>query len=373
MVIHTPRLCGEPIFVGGSSSAADDAAEKKRKEINVIECRPVIRDELYVQYLNAGSVRGDSNPTRELPAAELNNDQQAKEASEHKVDALREERATPEGAEATNADSAHIASDEQSSSDKKATPERPAAAVGNAETKGAPQVEEFVLGSYILAYDRHTGEMTVNPDPEEVVKDELLDAAQLQDVNENTELSQKEAETMQALLVEFRRSLEEMMKNVGTTLQDTKDDVKDVHDNIKKVQDAYEAATTGVSGPSGESGNEGQPARQQKGDTQARFMRTGAHNHREIVEKYLKGQIGGLIPGKKSREQQRKEAAPLHRQRAPKQPKMGTPQFRNLKRAFEQKWDDDASDNARSEGKSGEDNVKNVAAPDAGPRGHDEL
>ena len=46
MVIHTPRLCGEPIFVGGAGSAEDAANEKRKMDISVVDCRPVVKDEL---------------------------------------------------------------------------------------------------------------------------------------------------------------------------------------------------------------------------------------------------------------------------------------------------------------------------------------
>jgi len=376
MVIHTPRLCGEPIFVGGTSSAADDAAEKKRKELNVIECRPVVRDELYLQYVNAANGQDEANPIRELPAAEERNAQQVHAAAGQKVDAVQQDRAGVEAEAKTEG----TAPEKTGGTASPEGPQEPVNAAGSTDPEGVPQVEEFVLGSYVLAYDRDTGEMTVNPDPEELVKDEL-NAANGSNDNGKVDLSQKEAETMQALLVEFRRSLEEMMKNIGGAVKEAKDDVSDVRDTIKKVQDAYEAAATGLSdstaqegGTPSEGGKEGQQAKQPKADGQSRFMRTGAHNHREIVEQYLKGQIGGLLPGKKAKSQQQKEATQLHRQREQAKPKMGTPQFRNLKRAFEQKWDDDASDNANAEGNpQAKDKVKNVAATGVEARGHDEL
>jgi hypothetical protein len=44
-VIHTPRLCGEPIFVGSGASADEAARAKKKKAVSVIECRPILRDD----------------------------------------------------------------------------------------------------------------------------------------------------------------------------------------------------------------------------------------------------------------------------------------------------------------------------------------
>lgn len=381
MVVHTPRLCGEPIFVGGTSSAADDAAEKKRKEVNIIECRPVVRDELYMQYVNAGADEGPEH-ARGLPAADGKDPESTEAGTAGVRDASRQDAATSNTHDLANGETAGAAAANQAAAkDEKATD--PTDTAGDtSQTKDMPHVEEFVLGSYVLEYDRSTGEMTVNPDPEEVVKDEL-DAAKLQGDKDKPALSSKEAETMQALLVEFRRSLEEMMQNVGGAIKDARDGAVDVHDTIKKVQQAYEAAATGGAGSddraaAGEGGKEGQPQKQQKSEGQSRFTRSGAHNHREIVEKYLKGQIGGLLPGKKPKAAHKRseETAQLHRHREPAQQKMGTPQFRNLKRAFEQKWDDDeVKDNGNAaEGKSGgEDKVKNVAAAGAGARGHDEL
>lgn len=45
MVIHTPRLCGERIFAGDSSDYGAAGARKKGEEL-VIECRPVVSDDL---------------------------------------------------------------------------------------------------------------------------------------------------------------------------------------------------------------------------------------------------------------------------------------------------------------------------------------
>lgn len=378
MVIHTPRLCGEPIFVGGSSSAADDAAEKKRKELNVIECRPVVRDELYLQYVNAGKVDQGSDKARELPAAEQLPRQPMQETS-NKGETDQQEEPLSRAAKPLEHDGGSAQAQEQATSSEGKTQQKqegPGDSAGGSDTS---QVEEFVLGSYVLAYDRNSGEMTVNPDPEEVIKDEL-DASKTQMDENKGDVSQKEAETMQALLVEFRRSLEEMMRNVGGALHGARDEAVDVYDTIKKVQDAYEAAATAGHGSStkegeapAQGGKEDQPVKQHKGDGQARFMRTGAHNHREIVEQYLKGQIGGLIPGVKGKKH-RKGATQLHRQREPVQQKIGTPQFRNMKRAFEQKWDDENEDRAPSKENFGTDEkVKNVAAAGVEAREHDEL
>ena len=46
LVIHTPRLCGEAIFVGGAGSAEDAASEKRKKAVSIVECRPVVKDEM---------------------------------------------------------------------------------------------------------------------------------------------------------------------------------------------------------------------------------------------------------------------------------------------------------------------------------------
>lgn len=399
MVIHTPRLCGEPIFVGGSSSAADDAAEKKRKELNVIECRPVVRDELYLQYINAGKVDQTGHGDRELPAASQMQDGQPLQEGAGNVGQTPQQD-QPVSQEADSPSRYESAStqaplkDDTVSQDKSQQGQDTTS--GPAESPDTSEVEEFILGSYVLAYDRNSGEMTVNPDPEDVIKDEV-NSGKTQVDGQKDDISQKEAEAMQALLLEFRRSLEDMMRNVGGVLQGARDEAVDVYDTIKKVQDAYEAAATGgasassvkdgegpVAGGESEGGKEVHQSVKQhnKGDEQqARFTRTGAHNHREIVEQYLKGQIGGLIPNKKGKAHRKGGAtAPqLHRHREPVQQKIGTPQFRNMKRAFEQKWDDDneneGSNSLSNEGKSGtEDKVKNVAvAAGAEARGHDEL
>jgi hypothetical protein len=46
VVIHTPRLCGEQIFVGSAGGEDTAAHERRRKAVSVIECRPVVPDEL---------------------------------------------------------------------------------------------------------------------------------------------------------------------------------------------------------------------------------------------------------------------------------------------------------------------------------------
>lgn len=396
-MIHTPRLCGEPIFVGGSSSAADDAAEKKKKELNVIECRPVVRDELYAQYINAGKDQEQGGPARSLPQGEggqtgtASTDGDPRGAEQQAVvDQPRQETGQQAPAATEAGDATQGRQDTQQSEDNTKPKE-----------KGQPQIEEFVLGNYVLAYDLETGKMTVDPDPAEVVKSELDSQTESNEGDKQeleVEMTGKEAEAMEALLTEFRKSLEEMMQNVGGALRNAKEDAVTVQDTIKKVQQAYEAAANGplpadaqdqgdaAAPPAGDGGKAGQqPAHARKVDPLSRLTRTGAHNHREIAEKYLNGQLGLTAGSKKQkkmhRDQEEATAIHLHRQREARQQqqKMGTPQFRNLKRAFEQKWDDDESDNASSrEGKSGQgDKAKNVppaqAADNAGLGGHDEL
>lgn len=377
-MIHTPRLCGEPIFVGGSSPAADDAAEKKKKELNVIECRPVVRDELYLQYLNAGKNDGPGEAPG-LPEAASDETSKVTEAGSGDTAPASEPADTTSKEGYPKQDAKTDSTQESLESSKQGD-------TSADSSKDKAQIEEFVLGSYTLVYDRDTGEMTVNPDPADLVKSEL-EAGKSDEAAEG--MSQNEAEAMEALLNQFRKSLEEMMQNVGGALKNAKSDATSIQDTIKKVQEAYEAAASGpaVGGPEdtanlAKGGKDGQEQAQspQKADPISRLTRTGAHNHRKIAEKYLKGQLG-LSAGKKPKfHHTRSEPGQLHRQREAKQQKMGTAQFRNLKRAFEQKWDDGASDNASPEEKSeGVDKAKNVpppqqpAHPAAVPRGHDEL
>lgn len=387
--------------MGGSSSAADDAAEKKKKELNIIECRPVVRDELYAQYINAGKDQEHQNvPTRGLPQAEeqkvdqmpiehaLQADEQVASAEEQPAQTAQQD--APQSGDSGDSDT--IVQDAQGGAESEA------------EQKPQPQVEEFVLGSYVLAYDLETGKMTVEPDPAEVVQKELDATRSGSDNNKQKdegELTPKEAEAMEALLTEFRKSLEEMMQNVGGALRNARDDAATIKETIKTVQEAYEAAVTDKAAPGdnqaqvgeratndgGKNDRQHQPGTGQgarKADPLSRLTRTGAHNHREIAEKYLKGQLGLSAGNKKLQQRIQEEAAAahLHKQReARQQHKIGTAQFRNMKRAFEQKWDDDEADNASPEGKSeGLDKAKNVApvgrvGADAGAPAerHDEL
>jgi hypothetical protein len=364
IVIHTPRLCGEQIFVGGTTSAAEDAAEKKRKEINVIECRPVVRDELFQQYVQAGNAasegaRGllEAEKTEPVTTKNEKNKQSTKNARDEDTGAT--ERTSEQSQEAKTDDPADSSTAEATSEQQDSSKSVNDANDGD----DAMVLEEYVLGDYVLAIDTATGKMSIQSDP--------LDGAEGGGAGGGAEVAHNEGEkeVVQELLSEFRKSLEEMMQSLGGETRNPQDDAAFVKETVLKAQEAFKAASNNAESARGDEKKEnaatGQlgagadspdkvPSRQeqQKADPLSRLTRTGAHNHREIAEKYLKGQLG-LSPGALKRHKLPKQQLPVQpgeaaarkeRQQRDAAKKLGTAQFRNLRRAFDQKWDNEEGD-----------------------------
>jgi hypothetical protein len=76
-------------------------------------------------------------------------------------------------------------------------------------------------------------------------------------------------------------------------------------------------------------------------DSLSRFHKAGARNHKAIAEQFLKGQL---------KEPKRKGQNPPQLSKADEvqaQRQMGTPQHRNLKKAFDTKWDDEQTEQGK--------------------------
>lgn len=382
IVIHTPRLCGEQIFVGGTS-AADDAAEKRKKEVNVIECRPVIRDELFMHYLENGigaEQKGQAQPgllesgqpganSDEVPADAQANTGQEAAVEEENNDAISNAEETATG-DVTAVDANKGSHDTAQHTDHKVE-----------QTDG--QEEEVVIDSYVLAYDTATGQMTIERDPTGLKKRDVDGVKEGEGQNAATD----EDAAMQDLLSEFKKSLQEALGGVD---RDARAEARNENDALQEIiKQAREAVFRALKDGSEEKpkggqdtpiqaqGTEGSPSgdNAQAGEVKSRLTRTRSHNHRDVAERYLKGLgnppgAGGKI-GKYRRPFDKTAGGGGGAQRPPPQSadpqKLGTPQYRNLKRAFEQKWDDDEGS---TEDKGVKDtNIENGAVVG----GHDEL
>ena len=296
IVIHTPRLCGEPIFVGAQGGTDDAASEAKRKAVSVIECRPVVKDEALLD-ANAAlfpsvDAKAASDPFAE-PAIEgsqsLLLDNLNEQTGAQPPLPSHDEATSAAGAEHGRAGATALHQSESSDQSKDAA---------NDFSLG-----DFDLESYVMVIDPATGEIIIEADGD-----------------------------AQAAASAGLATGGEAMDKLTQLLQQS---IQNVFKEMAQDADLTNAIANGNGQNTGsEPKADSQLADQQRDNPQSRMKQAGPHHHAKIAEQFLKGQLGkGNFAGKGDRTQPIKAAH--HRAAGVKE--LGTAQHQDLKKAFQQK------------------------------------
>lgn len=299
-MVHTPRLCGERIFVG-QSGADDSATEKRKKAINIIDCRPIVKDEV----LTLASSQRTPPMVDAAPATEP------------------EVTATAVPVEADH---------------KAAVPE-----VGKAKTE-APEAQAAVTGinpqdqhyleeemDFVLVVDPATGEMKLETSEDG-----------------NGILSDIDAGNLDAVELFTSNSLDDLMDKLKNVISTTAQKLNENQQNQGQPADANAGAAQDQQmaalrkQPHKVAGDLPKLTKQQKADQLSRLTRSGAHNHKKIAEAFVNGQA------KQAQHHHQQQTAA--QQLPQEQRQIGTPQHRNMRRAFETKWDEDEEASKRRQG-----------------------
>ena len=290
-MIHTPRLCGEPIFVG-QGGVDETAAEKRKKALNVIDCRPVVKDEV----LALASAPANQPVVEALPK------QEAAVSPPVAASPIQENGpGQPEADKATPADT------------------KPQTGLQAEDQKYADEEMDFVL-----VVDPATGEMKLETSE---------DGGGI--------LSDIETGNLDAAEIFSSTSLDDLMNKLKEVIGKT---AQQLGEGPQGQAAAAEGAGQQQAGalrtrPHKQKVDLPNLTEQQKADKLSRLTRSGAHNHKAIAEAFLKGQTK-QAPGQTTAQQKLPE----------QQRQLGTAQYRNLKRAFGTKWDDDGEAKKQNDG-----------------------
>lgn len=298
MVIHTPRLCGEPIFGGGSNAENDAASERRRKETSIIECRPIVNDETLL--LQSGETVKPG-----LPATEISS--QTAAGGETIVDRSRNEIPTDGGASETSIPTSNDAAAAKRDSQTSATKEDPPLS----NTDG-----DFYTDNYVLVVDPVTGQIVLGTeeDPDGVstgLGSEALSG------NLGDESDPATAQLMQMLQKSIETIFHKAMQDASSDQAAAADDksqstVVDDSEDSKNAKPGFAILKD-----------------QQRKNPLSRLNKVGAHNHRAVAEQFLRGQ---LEQGKRLHRDQ-KVAGSEKRE-------LGSAQYKDLKRTFGTAWGD---------------------------------
>ena len=314
-MIHTPRLCGEPIFVG-QGGVDESAAEKRKKAVNVIDCRPIVKDQMLALASSPPSPPlVEAAPQQQPETVE----EQAPAASrEQQAPAVSREQQAPEGP----------TSDATPTPPTAHAPQTASANQNGLKPEDAQYLNEEM--DFVLVVDPATGEMKLETSEDgSGILSEIdagkLDGAELFSSNSLDELLDK---------------LKDVISQTAQQLQEPAQAAAQVQAPGQPDNGQAKPASGGAlrQRPLKEKVDLSKLSTQQKADQLSRLTRSGAHNHKAIAEAFVNGQKGAVRKGQNQAGQQTANQQPLL---VEQQRQLGTPQYRNLKRAFEMKWDED--------------------------------
>lgn len=290
MVVHTPRLCGEPIFVGSASTEDQAASEKRKKTPANIECRPVLPD--YAKGLQRGPQHGEprglpeSVPMHRLHTAHA-------EATMSSVTSSTSVALDPPAAQATEDTESRSKPQDRDT--------------GGPDPPQATDQEDHVLDSFVLVVDPVTGEVVIQSENGASSVEKALE-----DVSLNTHPNEGADETVQRIMNMLHKSIETIFG-------------EDVVKNVKEAVEAAKVADANLE-------------EQEKHDPLSRLNQNGALRHKAIAEQFVRaqlkqGQHGGAA-GNGDVQRTVADASPF-----------GSSQHQALKREFGKKWKEENAEN----------------------------
>lgn len=358
MVIHTPRLCGVPIFAGSSSSDESAGSGTKKKAVSVIDCRPIVKDDyLTIPSTATESERGDWNIAEQEKQSTV-----VHQAGEPVLPAqlpVEDTDATLSVSE-TNVD--HI------QADGTPQPQSEPAGAGDGTTSdenaSSSNDPDTFIDSYVLVLDPHTGEIVVQSDPDatDFDLDDLLHGSD--DGSESSSEEDKALDTMEGLAQVLRKSMEEALSQMAQGIDADQNEA--IVQALRKQEESLKEATEGSEPESTVGGNQiqeqhpgdtpdaashpDQPAKplKRKGskDPLSRLTKSGAHNHKFVAEQFLKGQL--KHKHRRGKDQAGHGYPGANAQQGKQDTSLGTQQHKDLKRAFSKGWKDEKEEGKES-------------------------
>lgn len=337
MVVHTPRLCGEPVFVGGAGSAEDAANEKRRKAVSWVDCRPVVKDELLLQAQNDN--RALQQQQSAVPEVALQSTQHKEESqvcqSPHRcinsVDDtckgnLFKHQMAMRNHQLQRMSSHSLTQSEDTHSDTESH-----------QTETLLN-QELLVDSFVLVVDPVTGELVIEGETEhnrifredKAVNDKAGSEGQAGRTGQETALDD--------FVKLLQKSIESALEKVASVEEATptpKDGNSEAHDQASEQKRPLQQPHQEAQQPQAPRGK-GRPQ-----DTLSRLSVAGSHNHKAIAEQFLSGQL----KHKRKLKSDFLQANQMQNQQPPAHPRqLGTPQHRSLKEAFSTKWDGSEED-----------------------------
>lgn len=293
MVIHTPRLCGEAIFVGSASAEDQAASEQRKKTPSSIDCRPIVPDSRRKLGYTA-----DQKPQIGLLAGIGQRNEEGPFPVTHtavEVVTVTETAGKTAEKAATQTDAA-----------QQSKPHQHKAASDAASDVTENGDDEILADSYILVVDPATGEIMIEADD--------ASGAYATDADTESVIIDTDGQDNDAAVQRIMNLLQESLQSV---IKQTIGGEDAVGDEQKQAGDGKGAANLKA---------------QEEKNPHSRLDKAGAHRHKAIAEQFVKGIL--------KQSQRRGKAVNINAQGVVDSGTFGSSDHQALKRAFSKKWSD---------------------------------